>query len=112
MATQKERRRHQRLPYFGPIRVSWEDARGETRYVSAKCVDISESGLRIEVGLAIPSGSVIHLNADRIGLRGAAVVKHAERSGARSILGLAFTGAAERKIVASFHQSFVGALTD
>jgi hypothetical protein len=88
LSTEKNIRRHRRISYAGPIRVSWEE-RGEPRFAFAKCIDISEDGLRIEVPQAIvPAGASIQLAAERIKLAGAATVKHSVRRGARCLLGI------------------------
>jgi len=34
--SRKENRLHQRVPYCGPARISWEDERGLTRFAYAK----------------------------------------------------------------------------
>jgi hypothetical protein len=87
-STENDIRRHHRISYAGPIRVSWEE-RGEPRFAMAKCIDISADGLRIEVPQAIvPAGASIQLAAERIKLAGAATVKHSIRRGARCTLGI------------------------
>jgi hypothetical protein len=91
MATQ-DRRRHPRIPYTGPIRLAWEDASGETLYVQARCLDVSRSGLRVEVSTAIPVRATVLLNADQIKLSGAARVKDSMRRGSKFILGLELNG--------------------
>jgi PilZ domain-containing protein len=84
----KDARHQQRVPYAGPIRIGWSDSSGETKYTQGKCVDISEGGLRIEVPVAIPAGTRLILNADRIKVSGSASVKAVTRRGGRFILGL------------------------
>ena len=80
-------RRHRRVPYVGPVRISWEDAHGP-RYAQARCLDVSEGGLRIEVPGPIPVHSRISLRADRINLVGFATVKHVARHGSKYVIGL------------------------
>jgi hypothetical protein len=84
----KDARRHDRVPFVGPVRLSWEDARGEARFAHAKCVDVSESGMRIESPTPIPNGARIQLNAERIKLSGTATVKHSIRYGSKYVLGV------------------------
>ena len=50
----KESRRNTRIPYTGPIRISWEIENDEPRYTEGKCLDISATGIRIEVRMPIP----------------------------------------------------------
>jgi hypothetical protein len=88
-----DNRRHQRIPYLGPIRISWEDAQGMQRYTQARCLDVSEGGVRIEVPVSIPIRTRISLRAERIGLAGSATVKHVARQGTKYILGLSLSQA-------------------
>jgi hypothetical protein len=70
------------------VQVTWQDERGETRFAYAKCLDVSETGLRIEVPIAAPLGTYITLHAERINVRGTASVRNVSRNGQRFILGL------------------------
>src|SRR5882724_1255037 len=90
MAT-KNVRRHHRLPYVGPVQVSWQSPTGETRFAQAKCIDVSQGGLRIDVAHPVPARAVVSLRADRIKLAGSARVKYSSRHGARYIVGLELT---------------------
>jgi hypothetical protein len=85
-------RRHRRIPYLGPIRISWEE-HGQPRFTLAKCVDISETGLRIESPHPVRAGTTIQLAAERIQLSGAATVKHTIRIGSKYLLGIQLTRA-------------------
>jgi hypothetical protein len=88
----RDRRRHPRIPYIGPIRLAWEGAAGEPCYVQAKCVDISKSGLRVEVSVSIPVRTPVLLSAEQIKLSGTARVKGAVRRGSKHVLGLELNG--------------------
>jgi hypothetical protein len=90
MSDDKNLRRHRRIPYFGPIRISWEE-HGQPRFAMAKCVDLSDSGLRIECPVPVRSGVMIQLAAERIRLAGAATVKHVVRNGSKYLLGVQLT---------------------
>ena len=81
-------RRHHRFPYLGPVRISWEGARGEIKHGHVKCCDVSQGGLKAEVPEAIPPRTTVWLRAERIQFSGAATVKHVTRVGAKYILGL------------------------
>ncbi len=100
----KNARRHDRFPFVGPVRLSWEDARGEARFAQAKCIDVSESGMRIESPVPIPSGTRIQLNAERIKLSGTATVKHAARYGSKYVLGIELAQIAGEKTAAAFRE--------
>lgn len=84
----KDARRHRRIPYTGPIRISWNDASGSPRFANAKCIEVSESGIRIEVPVNIAARTTLMINAERIKLAGSASVRHVVRHGAKYLLGL------------------------
>jgi hypothetical protein len=90
MPADKNLRRHRRVPYLGPIKLSWEE-QGQQRFAIAKCIDVSESGLRIESPQPVPPGTNIQFGAERIKLAGAASVKHVVRSGSKYLLGVQLT---------------------
>ena len=87
----KNRRQHERLPYCGPVRISWEDEQGLVRYSHAKLLDISEDGLRIEVAEPIAVRSRLLLRADRINFSGSATVRSVAWRGCKYILGLSLS---------------------
>jgi hypothetical protein len=104
----RDHRRHQRIPYVGAVRISWEDERGIARYAQAKCLDVSEEGLRIEVGEPIPVRSTISLREERIKVGGSATVRYtAWRRGCKYILGLNLSETLEKNSLnlAALHSS-------
>jgi hypothetical protein len=96
----KDIRRHHRIPYVGPVRLSWEDDQGRPKFIQAKCVDISETGLRVEVSEPIPVRTSLQLRAERINLSGSAAVKHSVRYGSRYLLGLQLSQVLQDKTLA------------
>jgi hypothetical protein len=84
----KNVRRHFRSPYLGPVRLFWNDAGGHTKYTQALCLDISESGLRVDTAEPVPTSTRVSVRADHIDFAGTAVVRHIESQGSRFILGL------------------------
>jgi PilZ domain len=87
MSTGKDIRRQRRIAYVGPIRISWED-QGQPRFALAKCIDISETGVRIEAPQPVRIGATIQLAAERIKLAGSATVKNVIRNGSKFLLGV------------------------
>lgn len=87
MLAGKNLRRHDRIVYTGPIRISWEDE-GGPRFAIARCIDLSAEGMRMEVAAPVQTGSRLQIAAERIGLGGSAAVKRIERRGGRFILGV------------------------
>jgi hypothetical protein len=90
MPSDKNIRRHRRIPYVGPVRISWDD-HGQPRFALTKCVDISESGLCIESPEGIRIGATIQMGAERIKLAGSGIVKHVDRKGRKYFLGVELT---------------------
>jgi hypothetical protein len=86
-------RRHQRIPYTGPVRISWQGADGVPRYVLGKSVDISPGGLRMESPEPIPARTIISFTAEQLKLSGSASVRHVGHRGAKYILGLELNSA-------------------
>lgn len=96
----RDARRHHRMPYIGPVVISWQDANGETKYAQAKCLDISEGGLRIETPGSVSVRTYLSLRADRIKLAGSATVKHVVRNGSKYTLGLELSQALREQVLA------------
>jgi PilZ domain len=92
MSADKNLRRHRRIPFLGPIRISWEES-GQSRFAMTRCIDLSETGLRIESPYPVPNGATVMLQSERIKLQGAATVKHSVRHGSKFLLGLQLTRA-------------------
>lgn len=84
-------RRHHRISIPGPVRVGWLETGGEQKYVVGRCLDVSESGMRIEVPEPIPRGVYVTIRADAISLVGNASVRSTSRKATRFILGLEFS---------------------
>ena len=95
----KDVRRYQRIPYAGPIRVSWEE-RGQPCFAIGKSIDISQRGMRIEVIPAVPSGITVQLAVERIRFAGSAAVKRVGRSGSKHLLGLELLHPVPEKTIA------------
>jgi hypothetical protein len=87
MISTKDKRHNRRIHCVKPIRVSWEE-NGEPRFVYAKCIEISENGVRIELPYPVRTGSRILLREDSLGLATSATVKHLIRKGGKCMLGL------------------------
>jgi hypothetical protein len=92
MIIAKNNRRHRRIPYLAPMRISWEE-QGQQCFTTARCLDLSEDGMRIEVAQQVRPGTRILINAERLKLSGAASVRRTERNGGKYLLGLQFAQA-------------------
>lgn len=91
MTGRGESRRHRRQPIDCALSMSWRDNGGNTRFLRARCVDISESGARAESGEAIETNTEVFVRVDDYGLVGCARVRHCGRHGAKYVLGLEMT---------------------
>jgi len=83
------------------VRLSWTNAKGDSCYVQAKCIDYSAGGLRVESAESIPLRTVVSLRADHLSIVGSASVKHIERRSGKAILGLAFSQPQNPKVRAT-----------
>jgi len=99
MQTIKNQRRHRRIPYIGPVRISWED-QGNPCFAAGHCIDMSDEGLRIELVQRLRPGAMVQVAAERLRLTGTAHVKHIERSGGKFLLGLNLTEALLSRTIA------------
>lgn len=86
----KNNRRHRRIPLAAPARISWEDQERPS-FAIARCIDLSEEGMRIEVAQAIRPGTRIQIAAECFRFTGSASVRRADRHGAKYVLGLQLT---------------------
>ena len=96
----RDARRNRRVPYIGPIQVSWEE-RGERRYARGKCIDVSEGGLKLELPISIAPLTEILLSAERIKISGSARVRHVSRYGSRYLLGVELSYRVKSEILES-----------
>lgn len=100
----KDGRKHHRIPYAGPVRLSWTDITGSARFTIGKCIEVSEAGIRIEVTVNIASRTLVQLNAERIKFAGSSTVRHVERHGAKYILGLELSQSMTEKAMAALRE--------
>jgi PilZ domain len=92
MITAKNHRLHRRIPYMGPMRISWED-QDQPCFATARSIDLSEGGMRVELMQQVPRGARILIAAERLKLSASALVQRVERNSGRYLLGVRFTQA-------------------
>ena len=92
MADPKEKRKHQRLPIDGKLKVSWTEATGASKECLGHIVDASESGFRVVVSQHLEVRSYVHVRVDRYGFRAVACMRYSVRSGHHHAAGLEFAG--------------------
>jgi hypothetical protein len=103
IVSSKDSRRHRRMPYIGSIQIGWE-ASGQARFAQGKCIDISESGLRMEVPVPVPLRTTISIRAEKITLNGSATVRHVDRYGSKYILGIEMSQILQDKTLAAIRE--------
>lgn len=100
----KDIRRHDRIPFAGPVRICWEETHGPPKYALGKCLEVSESGMRIEVPEPIPPRSKISMRADAINFHGSATVKHVARRGSKYVVGLELSHALREQLLTAIRE--------
>jgi hypothetical protein len=85
-------RRHQRTPIAAPVQLSWTDRDGNLKFIYAKILDISESGIRVEAGEPLAKQAYVALRAEKIALQGSASVRSCTKQRTKYVVGLEFSG--------------------
>ena len=89
---EKDVRRHPRQRSDDKVRLVWQNTSGQTQWLSGACLDISQSGMRVELTARIPARQVVNFELLRNEFRGTAVVRCCQPAGLRFHIGLEFTG--------------------
>ena len=71
--------------------LTWADAGGTTKYVRGRSLDLSASGMRIEVSDAIPLRTYIQVKAQQVSLTTTASVRHCVQYRGKYLIGLEFS---------------------
>ncbi len=91
-----EIRASERREFKGIVQISWQSRTGETRTTRAKCLDISDLGVRIECDQAIEFRTQVYVQAPGHGLMGNASVRYCRRAGLKHVIGLMFGSVASQ----------------
>jgi hypothetical protein len=84
-------RRHGRLTRAARVLVSWPDGQGNFKFASGRCLDVSRSGLRVELPERVEIRSYVTIRSEELKLACSASVRHCNRRGARFDAGLEFS---------------------
>jgi hypothetical protein len=84
-------RRHDRTVVRTLVQLMWRDPNGTEKYTNAHTIDVSESGMRIEVPEQIPERSYVTMRVDQLALSGTASVRSCVRKGTKYVAGLEFS---------------------
>ena len=86
--TKRDLRQSGRQSYAGPVEVSWVEPTGESKFVRGKCLEISDTGMRLELPIAIPLHILVSLRLSGLHLTGTGSVRHVRRTGVKYMAGL------------------------
>ena len=98
--------RDERFPVSFSVYLTWQDRAGLSRRVSARCLDLSPEGIRIEARDRLDTGTTLLVSSNEFGRMGLATVRYCRRDGMRFLVGLRFGATfglgdpARRKILA------------
>ena len=96
----KIRKRATRTACNIPVTIGWtEDEGNRDRYMIGACVEISVTGLRIELPQPIPYLTYVTLRVEGMGLAISARVRHSRNRGAKSVMGLELSEPIREQIV-------------
>jgi hypothetical protein len=85
-------RRSDRQSCDHSVTVLWRGSTGEDKFVNAKALDISESGIRLQMPEALQKQTYLMLSATKLGLMGKGSVRHCTRlRGSKFAIGVEFT---------------------
>jgi len=93
-----EKRKEQRRFTNAMFAVAWEDARGQSRSLRVRGLNVSKSGLRIESSEEMHPGVPVSLQAERHELSGKATVRNCTRRGSAYVVGLEFSEETKRTV--------------
>jgi len=87
-----ERRRHDRQPITGKLRVLWHDAEDREQVCAAEVVDISVNGVRMRVDMKMAPQTYVTVNDREIGITGRGSVRYCRYEKGKYVVGLEFVG--------------------
>jgi hypothetical protein len=87
-----ELRRHTRSTKSAPVQVVWKDRQGLDNVIRGTIIDVSESGIRIELPEPLEKQTYVTLQSTSLGLHGSASVRSCTRKGVRYVVGLELSG--------------------
>lgn len=85
-------RRHQRAEIAAPVHLSWADRDGNQKFAYAQVIDVSETGMRVEMREALARQTYVALRVDQLALQGSASVRSSKKLGTKYVVGLEFAG--------------------
>jgi PilZ domain len=84
-------RRHDRADVSSPAKIVWQDRNGRDCFMNGQALDVSASGIRVEVADPIEMQTYVTVQCSALSLHGRASVRSCTRKGMKYILGLEFS---------------------
>ena len=91
MKQEGDLRRHARSARSERIQLVWKNRQGVDGFLTGRIVDVSESGVRVEVSDPLEKQTYVTLQAAGLGLHGSASVRTCTRKGMKYLVGLEFS---------------------
>ena len=85
-------RRHGREPFHGVCEISWRDSSGNNKWVKAKGVNVSESGLLMEVPVPLQRGTTVSLRCPAERIHGIVSIRSCTSHSGQYRVGVEFLG--------------------
>jgi PilZ domain len=92
MSNKGDLRRHARADKSAPVQVIWKDRQGVDRFINGRIINVSESGVRVELAEPLEKQIYVTLQCVSLGLHGSASVRSCTRKGVRYVVGLELSG--------------------
>ena len=83
--------RAERHPVEFTVRLQWQDQRRQMQQVSARCTDLSASGLKLEMQVPVEVRTMVLVSCEQFGRMGLATVRYCRREGMKYSVGLQFS---------------------
>ena len=91
MLRRKDMRRHRRYSVdSGLLQVCWIDRTGKMKMAHMRALNISQSGMALELPEAALPLSMVRFESSRFHIRGSGGVRHCRRVGAKFVVGIQF----------------------
>ncbi len=85
-------RREDRAHASSPVQIVWTDRSGVDRFIKGRSLDISVSGMSVEVSEQIERQTYVTFQCPDLDLHGTASVRSCSRKAMKYIVGLEFSG--------------------
>jgi hypothetical protein len=95
MKESPDNRRFRRQEKPGKVHLNWLDGEGHSFQATAQVLDVSKTGMRVDLEKPIAAGTMVNLESVDFHVAGVAMVKHCRAKGLNWVAGLQFAGGLE-----------------